>query len=65
MKVQLAKSERPGAPPCPEHGFPMILDDWDSAYQQQWWACPVVDCTETVFVGPTDTDIYLREQGRL
>lgn len=65
MRVQLAKSERPDAPKCPDHGFPMILEDWDSAYKQEWWLCPVTDCGKTVFRGPTDNDIYLREQGRL
>lgn len=66
MKIRLLRDGE-GDPEfiCPKHGVAMALEDFDSGYGQAVFLCPVVDCHEQRHTGPSDNDIYLREQGRL
>lgn len=46
---------------CPVHAFPMALEDYDRSYGQAVYLCPVEGCREMRYTGPSDNDIYLRE----
>jgi hypothetical protein len=61
MQIRLAEIEDPEAPRCPDHGFPMVLEDFDPAYKQGHYLCPVVGCRRVGHTGPSDHDIRYNE----